>query len=69
MPSHETFEPLEGFEAASCLCIGTGRFLRAVLLPAMREMGAGARLDSRRPPPPHTHSSPTPTHPLTPSPI
>ena len=36
-----TFQSLGGgsIESASCVCIGAGRFLRAVLVPALREAG------------------------------
>jgi len=36
------FEPIAGglsIDSASCVCIGAGRFLRAVLVPALREAG------------------------------
>lgn len=48
-PTH-LFQPIDkaAFDKASCVCIGTGRFLRAVLLPAMREMGASVVIGQTR---------------------
>ena len=41
MSATTTFQPLGGqpIEGATCVCIGAGRFLRAVLVPALREAG------------------------------
>jgi mannitol-1-phosphate/altronate dehydrogenase len=45
-----TFAPIDpaGFASAACVCLGTGRFLRAVLLPAMREMGSAVVIAQTR---------------------
>ena len=45
-----TFEPLgtSKIETASVVCIGTGRFLRAVLIPALSEVVAGVVLAQPR---------------------
>ena len=44
-----TFAPLTPqFSDASAVCIGTGRFLRAVLVPALHELGCGVVLAQTR---------------------
>ena len=43
--THLQFGALDDtFEHAICVCIGAGRFLRSVLVPAVRQMGAGASI-------------------------
>ena len=49
-PSTQTFNPLDdsAFRRCSAVCLGTGRFLRAVLVPALHELGCDVILAQTR---------------------